>query len=130
MTSKIVDTNVLLSLFLKRDKGQFAEAGVFFKEVENGKTGAKVSVLVVNEFVWLARTFYHLDRVNYLNWLLRFLSIKNIKIIEVDKQTLVKVLQKMLTKKIDFTDVYLWAIAEERQIFTFDRDLTKLVKMK
>lgn len=128
MTSKIVDTNVLLSLFTKRDENQFVEARSFFKQVENGEKEAMVSVLVVNEFIWAAATSYNLERKDFINWLLELFSVKNMKTVEIDKSTLIKILQKMLTKKIDFTDVYLWAIAKDNQIFSFDRDLTKLVK--
>lgn len=126
MKELILDTNVFIRFLIKDVPFQFEKAQRVFKKIEEQKTKGLVSILVINEIIWILENFYELKREIYLSQLLKLLALKNIKLIEVKKSLLIKVLQEMEKHKFDFTDIYLFHIAKERKIFTFDKDFKKI----
>ena len=126
----LVDTNVLLRLFLGDIKGQFESAKAIFSRVERGELVANLSLLVINELVWIMENYYHRDRKDYLDLVLTVLSMKQVKIIDADKKVVVRGLRAMLRYKLDFTDLYLWKVSsgDGIRLISFDKKLLKLVK--
>lgn len=127
MTSAVIDTNILLRLMMKDVESQFTIASEFFRKVESGDAIAKISILVINEVIWLLEKFYMMERKVFVSWLLRLLALKNVKIVEIEKDQIIQVLQKMAGNKFDFTDNYLSEISSAKQILSFDKDFKKLV---
>lgn len=128
MKDIVIDSNVIIRAFVKNVESQLQESKELIKQIENGKKRGLISILVINEIIWISENYYDLKRELYLPELIKLLALKNIKIIEVKKQVLVKVLQDMLRYKFDFTDIYLFSISKNREIFSFDKDLQKLAK--
>lgn len=128
MNEVILDTNIFIRFLVKDVSSQLENARRIFEEIEKGKIKGLVSVLVINEIIWILENFYEIERKVYIPKLLTLLSLKYLKIIEVKKGLIAKILQKMQEKKYDFTDIYLSEIQEKRRIFSFDKDLEKLKK--
>lgn len=126
MNEFLIDTNVFVRLLTKEPLHQYEEARKIFESIEAKKRYGLVSILVVNEVLWVLERFYKMQRLLFIPQLLHLLLLNNIQIIEVSKDILVTILQKMQKKKVDFTDIYLAEIAKHRKIVSFDKDLGKL----
>lgn len=126
MKELILDTNVFIRFLIKDVPSQFEKAQKIFEKIEKQEAKGLVSILVINEIIWILENFYELRREIYLPQLLKLLALKNIKVIEVKKNLLVRILQQMQKQKFDFTDIYLSQIAGDKKIFTFDKDFKKL----
>lgn len=126
MISQYVDTNIFIRFLIADLPDQFVLAESFFLQVEQGQQIGFVSILVVNEIIWIMEHYYHLKRPEYLPQLIKLLSLKNLRCVEMKKDELIGVLEKMQKTAIDFTDLYLWTAAQEHPIFSFDRDFKKL----
>ncbi|MBL7159229.1 PIN domain-containing protein [Candidatus Microgenomates bacterium] len=128
MKEIVLDTNVLIRLLIKDVPSQFKKAQKVFEKIEKEEIKGLVSVLVINEAVWILENYYELERKAYIPLLLKLLLLKHLKIIEAKKSLIIKALQTMEKQKFDFTDVYLFQIAKTKKIFSFDKDFQKMKK--
>lgn len=128
MKEIIIDTNVFVRFLIKDVLSQFGKAQKVFEKIEKGEIKGLVSILVVNEVVWVLENFYELKREIYIPQLLQLLLLKHLKIIETKKSLIINTLQRMEKQKFDFTDLYLSQIADARKVFSFDKDLQKISK--
>lgn len=126
MSELLLDSNILLRHLLQDIPSQSQKATAMIAEIEKGKKTGFLSILVINEVIWILKRFYRIRRIVFIPQLLKILHINNIKVIEIKKQALIKILEKMKNKEIDFTDVYLSEIAGNRAIASFDADFEKL----
>ncbi len=126
MKELYLDTNVLLRYLLADLPDQFQQAKKIIEAVEKGDTTGFLSILVVNELIWILENYYSLKRNVYIPKLLKLFLIDQIKIIEVKKNILTKILERMQKQKIDFTDMYLAHIAPTEKIVSFDQDFKKI----
>lgn len=119
----LIDTNIILRLLTGDIPSQADEAKKLFKQIEEKKITGIVSILVVNELVWILERFYNQKKQDYIPSVLKLLSIKNIKILEVRKQQLVEILEEMATSNLDFTDLYLLNLKKNSnwKIASFDK---------
>lgn len=128
MKELIIDTNVFIRFLIKDLPDQFKKAQEVFERIEKGEIKGLVSVLVINETVWVLENYYELKRKIYIPQLLKLLLIRQIKIIEIKKDLIIRILQKMEKQKFDFTDFYLAQIAKDKKIFSFDKDFQKITR--
>ena len=126
MKQIIIDTNIIARLFITDSIEQQDTAQRLIKDIEEGKIQGLISILVIDELLWLLGQYYNIKKESYLPKILNILSIKQIKVIEVDKEIAISVLRQVQRKNIDFTDLYLAAVAKGRQIASFDKDFKKL----
>lgn len=126
MKQIIIDTNILARLFITDSAEQQDMAKRIMKDVEEGKTQGLISILVIDELLWLYGQYYSLRKESYIPEILNILSIKQIKVIEVEKDIVIDILKTIQRRNIDFTDLYLASIAKGRQIASFDKDFKKL----
>jgi predicted nucleic acid-binding protein len=126
MNEVLLDSNVLLRHLLQDIPAQSSKATELIAAIEKGEKVGYLSILVVNEVIWILKRFYNIDRKDYLPQLLTILQINAIKVIEIKKEVLVGILEKMKKKEVDFTDVYLVAIAGNRTVVSFDQDVKRL----
>lgn len=122
----IIDTNIIVRLIVKDDVKLLEESVEFFKKVEKGTATAEISILVIDETIWVLQNYYGLPRETYLPKLLELLAYHKIKIIEISKEIIIKILNQMQSTKIDFADYYLLAISENGKVFSFDQDFKKM----
>lgn len=126
MNELLLDTNIFLRHFLQDVPSQSPKATAIIAEIEKGEKIGYLSILVVNEVIWILKRFYQVERKDYIPQLLKILHINNIKVVEVKKEILLKILEQMKRREIDFTDVYLSEIAGDKKIISFDQDFEKL----
>lgn len=123
MDEVILDTNILVRFFIQDSPAQYQKAKQIIEKVENKKIIVLISILVVNELIWILENYYELKRNIYIPKLLTLLALNNLKIIEEDKKIIINILKNMQLRQIDFTDYYLISIAKNRPILSFDKDL-------
>lgn len=126
MNEIILDSNILLRHFLHDIPAQATKATQLIESIEKGEKIGYLSLLVVNEVIWILKRFYKIKRKEYLPVLLTLLQLNNIKVLEVKKETLKNIFEKMKKREADFTDVYLAEIVGNRTIVSFDKDFEKL----
>lgn len=126
MIEVFLDSNIILRHFLQDIPEQSEKAGRIIEEIEKGERVGFVSVLVVNELIWILKRFYNLKRREYIPQILKILQINNIKVVEVKKEVLITILERMKKREVDFTDVYLHQIAGKHRVVSFDQDIEKL----
>lgn len=130
MNKVLLDSNIFLRLLVGDVPQQKNLAEKLLLKIEAGKLKGLVSVLVINEVIWVMDNFYELKRMDYLPKLIQLLSLKNIIFLETKKTELMKVLESLaagLSKTIDFTDCYLTVKANRKiTVASFDKHLSKL----
>lgn len=128
MKSKIIDTNIIVRLLIKDNRVQFQQAQEIIEDIENGSSIGHISILVLNELIWILENFYSVKRTVYIPQILKLLSLRNIRIVEIDKQTTIKVLTEFQEDSIDLTDIYLLHIRrniKQSMVVSFDKDIRK-----
>lgn len=125
MTSILIDTNIFIRFLIGDVADHQAKATEIFSAIEKGTSRGYVSLLVINEIIWIMEHFYAIDRSAYIPRLQALLALKGIKIREADKQLLMDVLNDMKTSSLDFTDLYLLRTKETMTLVTFDKKLLK-----
>ena len=123
----LIDSNVIVRLVIADVADQFEKAKDFFKKIEDGARVGKISILVLDEVIWVLENYYELPRKVYLAQILKLLAIKNVRVMEVKKSLVQNILKEMMENRIDFTDYYLARNSEGATVFSFDKDLNKLV---
>lgn len=126
MNEVLLDSNIFLRHFLQDIQPQSELATSVITEIEDGKKTGFISILVINETIWILRKFYKIERSRLYSQLISLLQINNIKVIEVQKKILFRILETMKKRDIDFTDVYLYEIRGKREVVSFDQDFKKL----
>lgn len=126
MNEVVIDSNIFLRYLLQDVSSQYEQAKELFDAIEqNVKTGL-VSILVVNEVIWILENYYKMKRKTYVPQLTKIFSLERLRVIEVKKETIMKVLENMKKQKFDFTDLYLAQIADPQSIVSFDKDFGKI----
>lgn len=127
MKSLILDTNTILRFLIGDVPSQQKIASEIFKKIESKKIYGMISILVINETFWALEKFYDRKSTESVEIVRKILSLKNIKIIESDKETILDILDIKIDLNIDFTDAYLlWIKNKEKyEISTFDKKLLK-----
>jgi len=128
MKEALIDTNIFVRHFLGDIPQQAQKAKEVFNSVEKKEKTGLVSILVINELIWILEKYYNLKRKVFLPKILKLLVFENLKILEAKKDILIEVLEKMQKQKFDFTDLYLNQVANGREIVSFDKDFEKIKK--
>lgn len=126
MNDLFLDSNIFLRHFLQDIPSQSPKATAIISEIEKGEKVGHVSILVVNEVLWILKRFYHVQRKDYISQIVKILHINNMKVVEIKKEILLKILEKMKKREIDFIDVYLSEIAGSKTIVSFDKNFQKM----
>ena len=87
MNKLYLDTNVILDFVIRQQGENFIKAKKIFKQIEAGKIGVQLSILVINETIWTIERVYKIKRVKYLQGLIDLFSLKGVKILEMKKET-------------------------------------------
>lgn len=127
MTQLILDSNIFLRHLLQDIHSQSEKTKEIFDQIEKGEKKGLVSILVINEILWILEKYYELKRNVYIPKLLQLFYLEHVKIIEVKKDVIIAILQKMEKQKYDFTDIYLAQVVQGRKIASFDKDFLKMV---
>lgn len=127
MSKLFLDTNVILDFLVRKEGEYFVQAKRIFEKIENGELKILLSVLVVNEAIWVTEKFYKIKRDVYFQDLVNLFSLKGIKTIEIKKKDLFAILKILWKKNVSFPDAYLFYLSQgQGQIISFDNDFVKL----
>lgn len=126
MKEVLLDSNIFIRFLIQDVPAHFKQAKATFEDIEGGRVKGFVSLLVINEVIWILENFYELKRDMYIPKFLELLSLGNIKIMEVKKEMILAILQEMPKHTYDFTDVYLFEVKGKRSIASFDKDFEKM----
>jgi len=128
MKEVLLDSNIFIRFLIQDVLSHFEQAKAIFEDIEEGRIKGFVSLLVINEVIWILENFYELKRDLYIPKFLELLSLGNVKIMEVKKEAILAILQEMPKHNFDFTDVYLFQVKEKRSIASFDKDFERMGK--
>ena len=67
MQQLIIDTNILARLLVGNVRAQQIEAEKILQQIESGKALGEISILVINELIWVMEGYYKLDREIYFD---------------------------------------------------------------
>lgn len=129
MTEVLLDTNIFIRFLMHDLEDQYQQVKKIFVRIEQSKLTGLVSILVINELIWILNNYYHIERSVYIPQIIALLAFSQLKVVEVDKLLLIEILEKLATSKIDFTDLYLFSISNsDQKVLSFDKDFLKLNK--
>jgi len=123
-----IDSNVFLRFLLRDIEDQFQQSKEVIESIQRGETVGNISILVINELIWILETYYGLKRTIYVPKILKLLLLEHMKVIEIRKEDLKKVLEKFQKQKFDFTDIYLSSMVDPNTVISFDKDFQKIRK--
>ncbi len=128
----LIDSNVILRLLLNDVPPQYKLARTLFSSIENRDTIGLVSILVVNEIIWIMEHYYEKSRSEYLQQVMMLLGLPGIKILEIEKTRCIEILTSLEKTNRDFTDEYLLdkAVQKHFSIASFDKDFNKTPEVK
>lgn len=124
-----IDTNIFIRFLVKDVPFQLKESKDIFNQIKEEKLNGFISILVINESIWILENYYKLKREDYLPDFLKLLSLPKIAIEEIEKNLLITILSYYKRTRLDFTDVYLFYTADNRKIVSFDKDFEKLKRL-
>jgi predicted nucleic acid-binding protein len=124
----LIDTNFILRPLTNDIPSQVEKSRKILEKIEEKKIIGIISILVINELIWILKRFYKKRGKDYIPEIIKLLSLKNIKILEIKKRELVYILEQMIKTNLDFTDLYLLYFGKELKykIASFDKKLLKL----
>lgn len=127
MKKLIIDTNIFARLIVGDIERQKLEAEKIWSDVENGECTAEVSILVIDELIWVLEKYYSIDRHEYLPQLRVLLGLRGVKIMETKKELFLQIMNKFSKSNSDFTDLYLLNVKKSNQeIVSFDKKLLSI----
>lgn len=126
MRNITLDTNIFIRYLVLENETLYHKAEKVFTSIEKGDLQAKVSLLVLNEIVWVLKRFYALKRSEFIPELRKIFSLEGILFIEVKKVVVMRTLDIMEETNFDFTDIYLSLITDKKEMVSFDKDFEQL----
>ena len=129
MKKVTLDSNIFLRLLVKDNQKLLKKSEKIFGDIYDEKIIGFVSILVVNEILWVLKTYYKLKREECVPGVKQLVSLKNVKLIEVKKDVVLNVLDLYEKTNFDFTDIYLSKITQQKDLVSFDKDFEKLYKI-
>ena len=126
MTTRFVDTNILLEAYLRQ--GERAE-----KSLQLLKSGKNLltSWMVIGEFEWVLRSVYELAKPEIVKLLGSVVSLADLEV--PDKKLLVRALRLFEGLNVDWTDCLNAILAKNAgagEIYSYDRDFDKFPGVK
>lgn len=126
MQQLIIDTNILARLLVGNVRDQQVRAEKILQQIESGEALGEISILVINELIWVMEGYYGLERKIYFDKFQTILGLRGITIKELKKETFLKIMSEFSNSKLDFTDLYLLHAKKSNQkIISFDKELLK-----
>lgn len=128
MYEVLVDSNVILRLIIADDPEKYAKSEKFFSQVVKGEKKALVSILVIQEVVWVLEKYYKMRRSDIVKNLLYILLLENVELTDSNKSLVYELLQYYARLPLDLTDIYLHMEARRlnSQIFTYDEKMMRM----
>ena len=88
MKHLILDTSIFIRFLTHDIEDQYQDARQIFVDIEEGLVVGYVSILTIQELVWILEYTYLIPREEFIPLLLTLFSLKNLKIVEYKKALL------------------------------------------
>ncbi len=125
MDEVVVDSNIILRLIIADDPERYAKSEKFFDHVIKHEKKALVSILVIQEVVWILEKYYKMRRPDIVRNLLYVVLLENVEILDSTKSLVYELLHRYISLPLDLVDIYLHLEARRlnSELFTFDEKL-------
>ena len=123
MTKYILDTNLYISFFTKRDLDQYKTACNYISKMVSNQIVIYLPDLIIAEIVYILSDYYAFNKVEIVRALLALLSEESLK--SDSKEIMFSALNYFEQNNFDFADCYLLALKEQlnSELITFDKKL-------
>lgn len=128
MESVWLDSNIFLR-YLHADLPQAHQAAKkIFQQIEQGNFKGVLSVLVLNEILWILEKYYQIKREDFVQKILKLIALPGIGIFELPKRDVIGLVDNWGKSKLDWTDLYLSFCANKNDepVASFDKDFKQL----
>ena len=124
----LVDANYIIRYFSKEPDEHYQKSKKFFEDLAKGKVKAIISEGILMECFFVLNKFYNYSRDEVIEMLITIMSFKNV--VNEDKSILLKALNILKVKNIDFIDALLCAKSKllGYEVRSFDKDIKKCLK--
>lgn len=123
-----IDTNIFLRAFVHDIPKQAIESLKFLDKVSSGKYEAFTSTLVLSEFAWILRSYYHLNKEKVVIALQSLQGVHNLKV--VDHQNMELGVDLYANHSVKYTDALIASAPEiqsgEWAVVSYDKDFDRL----
>ncbi|MFA4814858.1 MAG: PIN domain-containing protein [Candidatus Gracilibacteria bacterium] len=123
-----IDTNIFLRAFIHDLPKQAVESLKFLDKVSSGKYEAFTSTLVLSEFAWTLRSYYHLSKEEVVTALQALQGVHNLKVL--DHQNMGLGIDLYANHSVKYTDALIASAPEiqngEWSIVSYDKDFDSL----
>lgn len=119
----VLDTNLYISFFVRRDEAQFLESTKLINQLDNEQISIFLPSLIVGEIFYILTKLYSFEKSKVCESLQSLTNLPNL--ITENKEVLMLAIENYSTKNLDFADCYLLAIQEIKNfnLITFDKKL-------
>lgn len=127
----LVDTNIILRLFLNDSPILSPKARIIFEKITRGKLKTFISLLTTSEVIFTLERSYKIPKAEIIKSLSQIFKLTNLT---VEKQGLVEqAFVYYLDKNISFPDAYQVALMQKKKvkkIYSFDSDFDKFPQIE
>jgi predicted nucleic acid-binding protein len=123
-----IDSNIFLRVVVKESEESFRECRDFLEAVKRNQIDAVTANLILAEIVWVAGSYYKLDRSEIVRIIRGIVSLPGLKIVDgVDAE---RATGNFEAKRVKYIDAALASIPElagrKWAIVSYDRDFDRL----
>lgn len=128
MKSYFIDANIILRLLITEDKDMSKKSLDILEQIENQRFYGNINSLVIHEILYVLDKIYKVPREDIVKDITKIVSINNLKILDITKESLMKILNKYSKSKLDFADILYNQICIDNNfdILSYDKDFDKL----
>src|SRR5215210_1071956 len=127
MSEQFLDTNIFLRHLLGDDPAQSPRATAYFQVIEQGRSRARVSEIVIFEVVFTLERGYRRSKAEIQSAVLSLLELPGILLPR--KRRFREVFRLYVEKNISFADAYHVVMMEKlslTEVVSFDRDFDRI----
>jgi predicted nucleic acid-binding protein len=131
MSEQFLDTNIFLRHLLGDDPAQSSRATAYFQVIEQGRSRARVSEIVIFEVVFTLERGYRRSKAEIQSAVLPLLELPSIVL--PGKRKFRAVFRLYIEQNISFADAYhvvMMRKLELAEIVSFDRDFDRIPNIK
>lgn len=123
-----LDANIILRYLTKDNAILSPKSKTIIDNIAIYKGFAYINTLVLHEVIYILENVYNINRKDISESIFNLISISNINIIDINKQSLKSALKDYVKIKIDFPDCVYKQICKENKykLLSFDKDFEKL----
>lgn len=128
MKSYFIDANIILRLLITEDEDMSKKSLEILEQIENQRFYGNINCLVIHEILYVLDKIYKVPRDDIVKDITKIVSINNLKILDITKESLMKILNKYSKSKLDFADILYNQICIDNNfdILSYDKDFDKL----